>query len=74
MSNAIFWGCLLLAAGPPAIIYCLVIARKSFLVLLSLARYAKQCVNRTSQLIICDILDLQYLLLVSCLPGHRTHL
>ena len=56
MSNAVFWGCLLLAAGPPAVIYCLVIARKSFLVLLSLARYAKQCVHSISLLIIPDIL------------------
>lgn len=73
MSDAVFWGCLLLAAGPPAVTYCLVIARKSFLILLSLARYAKQC----SQLIISDTLtycELQYLLLVSCFPGDRTHL
>ena len=39
MSNAVFWGCLLLAAGPPAVLYCAVIARKSFLILLSLARF-----------------------------------
>ncbi|KAL3137650.1 hypothetical protein ABBQ38_004926 [Trebouxia sp. C0009 RCD-2024] len=37
MSNAVFWGCLLLSAGPPTVLYCLVIGRKSFLVLLSLA-------------------------------------
>ena len=55
MSNAIFWGCLLLAAGPPAVIYCLVIARKSFLVLLSLARYAKHCVHRNALRCYADI-------------------
>lgn len=37
MSNAAFWGCLLLAGGPPVVLYCFVIARQSFLVLLSLA-------------------------------------
>ena len=56
MSDAVFWGCLLLAAGPPAVIYCLVVARKSFLVLLSLARYAKPRIHRISQLIIRDTL------------------
>ena len=40
MSDAAFWGCLLLAGGPPVVLYCFVIARQSFLVLLSLARLA----------------------------------
>ncbi|DBB12554.1 TPA: hypothetical protein ACH3X3_005349 [Trebouxia sp. C0006] len=37
MSDAAFWGCLLLAGGPPVVLYCFVIARQSFLVLLALA-------------------------------------
>ena len=38
MIDGLFWGCLLTAAGPPFVLYCGVIARQSFLVLLSLAR------------------------------------
>jgi len=38
MGATAFLGFLLLAAGPPLVIWCTIIARKSFLVLLALAR------------------------------------
>ena len=38
-----FCGLSLIAAGPAAILYIAVIAQKSFLVLLTLARYAQLC-------------------------------
>ena len=39
MNDAAFWGSLLLAAAPPVVLFCTIIAKKSFLILLSLARY-----------------------------------
>ena len=50
MSNGLFWGCFLIAAGPPFVLYCAVIAQRSFLVLLSLARYVLHLLGQYTQL------------------------